>query len=175
MPDPNEFLEKISNQGKTNIKKNDIDNVKKLKDNNNSNEIKSYENQINNETQKINIPKTFEEILNLLLEKKEALLHAQLVNNAHLISYTEGSIKLRLKDGTNTEILKKLSSTLINITKTNWLVSQSEEEGEQTVVEKQNSELDKNRETIKFDPHFAEVFKRFPQAEITSIEDNESN
>ena len=82
---------------------------------------------------------------------------------------------MRLKYNTDSEILKNLSSTLENITKTKWLVSQSEEEGEKTIVEKQNSELDKNKEQIKSNPHFAEVFKHFPQAKITSIEDKDSS
>ena len=93
----------------------------------------------------------------------------------HLISFSEGLIKIRLKDNTDTEILKKLSSTLENITKTKWLVSQSQEEGEKTIIEKQNIELDKNKEQIKSNPHFAEVFKHFPQAEITLIEDKDSS
>jgi DNA polymerase-3 subunit gamma/tau len=139
------------------------------------NEVKSIENHENNEIKNFNVPKTFDEMLNLLLVNKEALLHAQLINNVHLISYSEGSIKIRLKDNTESEILKKLSSTLENITKIKWVVSQSEEKGEKTIVEKQNSELDKNKEQIKSNPHFAEVFKHFPQAEITSIEEKDSN
>ena len=68
-----------------------------------------------------------------------------------------------------------MSSTLENITKTKWLLSKSQKEGEKTIIEKQNSELDKNKEQIKSNPHFAEVFKHFPQAEITSIEDKNSS
>ena len=171
MPDPIEFLEKISNQTKINLNSDNDKNVKKSNIENNLDEVKTYENQIKN----VDVPKTFDEMLNLLLVNKEALLHAQLINNVHLISYSEGSIKIRLKDNTDSEILKKLSSTLGNITKTSWVISQSEEEGEKTIIEKQNSELDKNKEQIKSNPHFAEVFKHFPQAEITSIEDKDSN
>ena len=171
MPDPSEFLEKISNQTKINLNSDNDKNVKKSNIENNLDEVKTYENQIKN----VDVPKTFDEMLNLLLVNKEALLHAQLINNVHLISYSEGSIKIRLKDNTDSEILKKLSSTLENITKTSWVISQSEEEGEKTIIEKQNSELDKNKEQIKSNPHFAEVFKHFPQAEITSIEDKDSN
>ena len=138
-------------------------------------EVKPFESPENDETKKIDFPKTFEEVLNLLLVHKEALLHAQIINNVHLISYSEGSIEIRLKDNRDPKILKNLSSTLENITKTKWLVTQSEEEGEKTIVEKQNSELDKNKEQIKSNPHFAEVFKLFPQAEITSIEDKDSS
>ena len=43
------------------------------------------------------------------------------------------------------------------------------------MVEKQNIELNQQKEQIKTNPHFAEVFKHFPQAEITSIEDKKSN
>ena len=57
-------------------------------------------------------PKNFSEMLNLLLESKEALLHAQIINNAHLISYDVGLIKLRLKTNTEIQILKKLSLAL---------------------------------------------------------------
>mgnify|MGYP000683259118 CR=1 FL=1 len=171
MPDPIEFLEKISNQTKINLNNDSDKNVKKSNIENNLDEVKTYENQIKN----VDVPKTFDEMLNLLLVNKEALLHAQLINNVHLISYSEGFIKIRLKDNTDSEILKKLSSTLENITKTSWVISQSEEEGEKTIIEKQNSELDKNKEQIKSNPHFAEVFKHFPQAEITSIEDKDSN
>ena len=174
MPDPSEFLEKISNQTKDNLNNNDTNNVKTNIEND-LKEVKRFENPKNVKTKNIDFPKTFEEVLNLLLVHKEALLHAQIINNVHLISFSEGLIKIRLKDNTDTEILKKLSSTLENITKTKWLVSQSEEEGEKTIVEKQNSELDKNKEKIKSNPHFAEVFKHFPQAEITSIEDKDSS
>ncbi len=174
MPDPSEFLEKISNQTKNYLNNNNSNNVKSNIEND-LKEVKRFESPENIETKNINFPKTFEEVLNLLLVNKEALLHAQIINNVHLISYSEGLIKVRLKDNTDTEILKKLSSTLENITKTKWLVSQSQEEGEKTIVEKQKSEFDKNKEQIKSNPHFAEVFKHFPQAEITSIEDKDSS
>ena len=61
------------------------------------------------------------------------------------------------------------------IAKNKWYVTHSEEDGEKTIVEKQNIKLNEQKEQIKANPHFAEVFKHFPQAEITSIEDKKSN
>ena len=113
--------------------------------------------------------------LDLLLKNKESLLHAQLINNVHLISFEESSIRLRLKFKSDTEILRNLSYTLEKITKNKWSVTHSEEDGEKTIVEKQNIKLNEQKEQIKANPHFAEVFKHFPQAEITSIEDKKSN
>ena len=123
----------------------------------------------------LNNPESFEDMLDLLLKNRESLLHAQLINNVHLISFEERSIKLRLKFKSDTEILKNLSSTLEKITKNKWNVTHSEEDGEKTIVEKQNIKLNEQKEQIKTNPHFAEVFKHFPQAEITSIEDKKSN
>ena len=134
--------------------------------------------------QKVNLPKStikiiidifFESMLDLLLKNKEPLLHAQLINNVHLISFEEQNIKLRLKFKSETEILKNLSSTLERITKNKWSVTHSEEDGEKTIVEKQNIESNKQKEQIKVNPYFAEVFKHFPQAEIISIENKKSN
>ena len=69
-------------------------------------------------------------MLELLLKNKESLLHAQLINNVHLISFEENSIKLRLKFKSDTEILRNLSSTLEKITKNKWNVIHSDEDGE---------------------------------------------
>ena len=120
-------------------------------------------------------PETFEDMLDLLLKNRESLLHAQLINNVHLISFEERSIKLRLKFKSDKEILRNLSSTLEKLTKNKWNVTDSEENGEKTIVEKQNIKLNEQKEQIKTNPHFAEVFKHFPQAEITSIKDRKSN
>ena len=37
-------------------------------------------------------------MLEILLKNKEALLHAQIINNVHLITFKEGFIEIRLKD-----------------------------------------------------------------------------
>ena len=75
-------------------------------------------------------PVSFEDMLDLLLKNRESLLHAQLINNVHLISFEERSIKLRLKFKSDKEILRNLSSTLEKITKNKWNVTHSEEDGE---------------------------------------------
>ena len=198
LPDPSQFLEKISEQTNTQSenKQTKVSETTNSKENtNNYKEEKSENDQtkvseashsqdklnkeiiVNNEEKSENFknPESFEDMLDLLLKNKEALLHAQLINNVHLISFEESSIKLRLKFKSDTEILRNLSSTLEKITKNKWNVTHSEEDGEKTIVEKQNIKLNEQKEQIKTNPHFAEVFKHFPQAEITSIEDKKSN
>ena len=75
----------------------------------NSQEKSIKRNIINNDEEKSKIfknPDSFENMLDLLLKNRETLLHAQLINNVHLISFAEQSIKLRLKFKSDKEILK---------------------------------------------------------------------
>ena len=113
--------------------------------------------------------KTFDEMLETLLKNKEVLLHAQIVNNAHLVKYEEGFIEIRLKENTYTDIIKNLSSALEKLTNIKWIVKLSTEEGDKTVIEKKNIENNKIEDNIKLNTNVAEVFKHFPEAEITSI------
>ena len=69
------------------------------------------------------------------------------------------------------KIIKKLSSVLEKITKNKWLVKVSDEEGEKTIVEKENIELETAKEKIRLNPDIAEVFNHFPEAKIISIKD----
>ena len=172
LPDPAELLDKLSNetnnietslQPKSSEISKNKDNLKIQQNLNVSNE---------NEKKEFKNPTNFKELLNLLLENKEALLHAQLINNVHLVSYEVGFIKVRLKINTDIQILKKLSTTLEQITNDKWSVLESKEEGEKTIVEKKKIELDEVKEKIKSNKEVAEVFKYFPEAEITSIKDN---
>ena len=196
LPDPSQFLEKMSEQTNTQSEneqtkvsetpnseeKSIIDNITSNKEEKSENdqtkisEVSHSQNKLIKENSKIfKNPETFEDMLDLLLKNRESLLHAQLINNVHLISFEQLNIKLRLKFKSDTEILKNLSSTLEKITKNKWNVTHSEEDGEKTIVEKQNIKLNEQKEQIKTNPHFAEVFKHFPQAEITSIDDKKSN
>ncbi len=173
LPDPSQFLEKISEQTNTQSENKQT----KVSETSHSQDKLNKEIIVNNEEKSVNLknPESFEDMLELLLKNKESLLHAQLINNVHLISFEESNIKLRLKFKSDTEILKNLSSTLEKLTKNKWNVTHSEEDGDKTIVEKQNIKFNEQKEQIKTNPHFAEVFKHFPHAEITSIEDKKSN
>tara|TARA_B110000902_G_scaffold116398_1_gene136532 strand:- start:226 stop:1824 length:1599 start_codon:yes stop_codon:yes gene_type:complete len=169
LPDPSDLMKKLSSD-KSQNKENDIEvNIK-------NNEVLDLEtkssDKYTNENIKLENPKDFEEMLKLLLQYKEALLHAQIINNVHLISYKEGLIEIRLKDSFDNEILKKWSLALEQITKTKWIIKVSNEEGDQTIIEKQNIQQNKAKEDIKLNPNIAEVFKEFPEATITSIKNN---
>ena len=172
LPDPGELVKKISN-----TKSSDKQNINELNNNNNNTvnntdvlniEKKLIRNIADQIIEQKNL-KTFDEMLETLLKNKEVLLHAQIVNNAHLVKYEEGFIEIRLKENTYTDIIKNLSSALEKLTNIKWIVKLSTEEGDKTVIEKKNIENNKIEDNIKLNTNVAEVFKHFPEAEITSI------
>ena len=163
LPDPSELIEKLANQKINNEKKSEFKESLKQESNlsspNNSNTNKNVN------------PKNFDEMLNLLLVNDEVLLHAQLLNNVHLVSFEQGLVKIRLRVNSDNEIIKKLSAVLEKITENKWLVKISDEEGEKTIVEKENIKLETAKEKIRLNPDIAEVFNHFPEAKIISIKD----
>ena len=64
---------------------------------------------INLEPEKL---KTVDEMLNLLIKAKEALLHAQLINNVIIHDYKYGEIELELSNNAETNLIQKLKTFL---------------------------------------------------------------
>ena len=172
LPDPSTLLKQLSNRQESEPENIDEVNSPVL----NTNEKKKSNEELvsinsKDKTQIFDNPGNFEEMLKLLLINKESLLHAQIINNIHLVSFSQGFIKVRLKINSDLDILKNLSNTLEKLTKSRWVVSISEEEGEKTVAEKESLKLEKRKNEIRNNPEFSEVFKYFPDAKIMSIED----
>ena len=111
-------------------------------------------------------------MLEMLLKNKEALLHAQIINNVHLIDFQKGFIEIRLKDPSNKDILKTLSTSLENITEMKWIIKLSDKEGDKTVVEQKDVLYSQAKQDIKLNSNIVEVFKYFPEATITSIKND---
>ena len=171
LPDPSTLLKKLSNSQGSNQESDNVANDSVLKINEQKKSNEEFNNLNKDQDTPHKNPESFEEMLEMLLIHKELLLHAQIINNIHLVSFSKGFIKVRLNTNSDINIPKNLSSTLEKLTNNKWVVSISEEEGEQTVAEKESMKLDERKNEIKNNPEFSEVFKHFPDAKIISIED----
>ena len=171
LPDPSTLLKKLSNSQGSDQESDNLVNNPALKKNEPKKNDEELNNTIKGQYTANKNPESFEEVLELLLIHQELLLHAQIINNLHLVSFSKGFIKVRLNTNSDMDIPKKLSSTLEKLTNTKWVVSISKEEGEQTVAEKESIKLEDRKNEIKNNPEFSEVFKYFPDAKIISIED----
>ena len=164
LPDPTDLIEMLSKKKVLNKGSNDKTDNLTIDQN--------IISKIHNIDDKSDIPNNFEEMLEILLKNKEALLHAQIINNVHLIEFQKGFIEIRLKDPSDKDILKKLSTTLENITEMKWVIKSSDKEGEKTVLEQKDVLYNQAKEDIKLNPNIVEVFKYFPEATITSIKND---
>ena len=171
LPDPSTLLKKLSNSQRSDQESDNVVNDPILKINEQKKSNEEFNNINKDQDTPHQNPESFEEMLELLLIHKELLLHAQIINNIHLVSFSKGLIKVRLNTNSDINIPKNLSNTLEKLTNNKWVVSISEEEGEQTVAEKESMKLDERKNEIKNNPEFSEVFKHFPDAKIISIED----
>ena len=171
LPDPSTLLKKLSNSQVPDQESNNEANHPILKINEQKKSDEEFHSINKDKDSQYQNPESFEEMLDLLLTHKELLLHALIVNNIHLVSFSKGLIKVRLNTNSDINIPKNLSNTLEKLTNNKWVVSISEEEGEQTVAEKESMKLDERKNEIKNNPEFSEVFKHFPDAKIISIED----
>ena len=170
LPDPSALLKQLSSPLKNDETKINVPQMSTTDDFDVKNKPQNSNNINQDKPHNFNYPDSFEAMLNLLLENKESLLHAQIINNVHLVSYSRGVIKVRLKSHSDENILTNLSNTLGKLTGSKWSISLSEEEGEKTIAEKKYDELEAQKNELKNSAEFSEVFKKFPDAEIISIE-----
>ncbi len=180
LPMPEELIKKLNSfNSKSKIIKNsqNIDFDEK-KNNNNThaklNDTIPIEKEIIENLEK-KIPNNLEEMLQLLIQSKEGLLHAQVINNVYIDSFKPGEIKLELKENCEKSLIINLSKTLKKITEIKWNIVETNSKLKQTVVDKnQNIFSEKKAEAMK-DPLIQEVFEHFPNSEIIKMDKKGNN
>ena len=115
---------------------------------------------------------SFEDIVALAGQKREALLQSSLINDVHLVAFAPGHLSIRLRDGAAQTLVGQLSNKLSQWTGERWMVSLSREQGQPTIGQMRRADKDNERATVLAHPVVAEVMRVFPDASIASI-DNE--
>ncbi len=95
---------------------------------------------------------SFSDLINLTEKKDEFILRSYLLSNVHIISFENGKISLRLAENTPNNFINQLSLFLSNMTGLRWLINLSDEEGEQTVKEKQMANTQAIKKKVEVDP-----------------------
>ena len=132
------------------------------------------ENTVDSET-KTNIEnkislKNFEELLTFLIENREALLHAQLVNNVVIDSFESGKISMKISENCTFDVIKHLSKFLQDKTGLKWVIEEVQKTNNKTHEENKDINFEKKKKEIESDPIINEVKQLFPNAEIKDIE-----
>ena len=126
------------------------------------------ENQANSEN-KI-ILNNYEELLTFLIEKREALLHAQLINNVVIDSFEPGKILMKISKNCSFDVIKNLSKFLQDRTCVKWMIKEVQTTTNRTHEEIKDINFENKKKEIESDPIMNEVKQLFPNAEIKDIE-----
>ena len=112
----------------------------------------------------------FEELLTFLIENREALLHAQLVNNVVIDSFESGKISMKISENCTFDVIKHLSKFLQDKTGIKWVIEEVKKTDNKTHEEIKDINFEKKKKEIESDPIIHEVKQLFPNAEIKDIE-----
>jgi DNA polymerase III subunit gamma/tau len=114
---------------------------------------------------------TFRDVVALVGEHKQAMLHAHLLHSVHLVRFAPPVIELRPQPEAPKNLSFQLAALLSELTGTRWTIAVSREAGEATIAE-QGSAADTARKTAAADhPLVRAILAAFPGARIDTVHD----
>jgi DNA polymerase III subunit gamma/tau len=114
---------------------------------------------------------TFRDVVALVGEHKQAMLHAHLLHSVHLVRFAPPVIELRPQPEAPKNLSSQLAALLSELTGTRWTIAVSREAGEATIAE-QGSAADTARKTAAADhPLVRAILAAFPGARIDTVHD----
>jgi DNA polymerase-3 subunit gamma/tau len=114
---------------------------------------------------------TFRDVVALVSEHKQAMLHAHLLHSVHLVRFAPPVIELRTQPEAPKNLSSQLGALLTEITGTRWTIAVSRETGEPTIAEQGNA-ADTARKTAAADhPLVRAILAAFPGARIDTVHD----
>ncbi|MGB0681205.1 MAG: DNA polymerase III subunit gamma/tau [Magnetovibrionaceae bacterium] len=110
-------------------------------------------------------PATFEAVVDLADQAKEAILHANLVNNLHLVSFQPGEISFRPGDRAPETLASELAKFLNEKTSRRWTVNVAlSEAGDKTLAQAEDDRKAARRAKAAEEPLVKAVLATFPDA-----------
>ncbi len=115
--------------------------------------------------------KNFRDVVALVAERREALLHAQLLHAVHLVRFAPPVIELRPEPDAPRDLCSRLAALLSDATGTRWTIAISKQPGDPTIAE-QGRAADRGRRANAADhPLVRAILAAFPGARIESVRD----
>ena len=113
---------------------------------------------------------SFESLINLCSERKEAKLKYELETNTNLVSFSEGLIEISFNENLDKEFIKNLSNKLYEWTSKRWIISLSKNQGQISKKEKNKIDEKKIFDDVKKSEAYKKVIEAFPDAELINVE-----
>ena len=112
---------------------------------------------------------SFDDLLKVCNEKKEMKLKYEIEKNVSLVSFDNHRLEISFNDNLDKNFVKDLSSKLFNWTEERWIITFSKMKGNQTVKEKQESEIKEFLKKAKSTDLYKQVIKKFPDANLVGV------
>ncbi len=113
---------------------------------------------------------SFERLINLCAEMKEAKLKYELETNTNLVSFSEGLIEISFNENLDKNFIKNLSNKLYEWTSKRWIISLSKNQGQISKKEKNKIDEKKIFDDVKKSEAYKKVIEAFPDAELINVE-----
>jgi DNA polymerase-3 subunit gamma/tau len=116
-------------------------------------------------------PADFKDVVELVKDHREGILHGHLVTDVHLVHFEPGRIELRLGQKAPPDLPRQLSKFLTDHTGVRWLVGVSREEGAASLRDQQReADAARFQQAVKH-PLVAAVLEAFPGAVVEEVRD----
>jgi DNA polymerase III subunit gamma/tau len=114
---------------------------------------------------------TFRDVVALVGDRKQAMLHAHLLHSVHLVRFAPPVIELRPQPEAPRDLAPRLAALLTEVTGTRWTIAMSAATGDATIAEQGNA-ADSARKTAAADhPLVRAILAAFPGARIDTVHD----
>ena len=118
---------------------------------------------------------TFKELIDMCNLKKELELKYELETNVNLINFKNGYIEISFNENLKKDFVKILSSKLYEWTNTRWIISLSQDKGQETIKKTSEGEKKNNLKEFEQTDMFNNIKKSFPDAELIDVKDNKDD
>ena len=119
--------------------------------------------------------KSFNDLVDICNSKKEVELKYELETNVNLINFKNGYIEISFNENLKKDFVKILSSKLYEWTNTRWIISLSQNKGQETIKKTSEGEKKNNLKDFEQTDIFNNIKKLFSDAELIDVKDNKND
>ncbi len=115
------------------------------------------------------IIKSFSELIDVCIIKKEMELKYELEKNVNLVKFENGRIEISFNDNLDKDFVKNLSAKLLEWTNQRWIISFSKKKGEMSINDKEKNKKKELIENEKKSDLYKTVLEHFKDAELIDV------
>jgi len=115
---------------------------------------------------------SFRDLARLVAERREAMLHAHLVNSVHLVRFAPPVIEIRTEPDAPRDLAGRLANLLHQATGVRWTIALSAAPGEPTLAEQGKAAAGARRAAAAEHPLVRAILDAFPGARLDAVRDS---